>query len=63
LPALALRPFFDDLEVEEIWINEQPGKVFVAKAGRPRLATAVLRHPRHHRSLCVSDDQFLTGSS
>jgi len=33
-----LQPFFDDPDVEEIWINE-PGKVFVAKAGRPQLTT------------------------
>jgi hypothetical protein len=55
-----LQPFFDDPDVEEIWINE-PGKVFVAKAGRSRLTTTVLgeeqvhdlvelirRGPRHH---------------
>jgi pilus assembly protein CpaF len=36
-----LQPFFDDPDVEEIWINE-PGKVFVAKTGRPQLTTTVL---------------------
>src|SRR6266516_5153376 len=36
-----LQPYFDDPEIEEIWINE-PGKVFVAKAGRPQLTTTVL---------------------
>jgi pilus assembly protein CpaF len=36
-----LQPFFDDPDVEEIWINE-PGKVFVASRGRPRLTTTVL---------------------
>jgi pilus assembly protein CpaF len=33
-----LQPFFEDPEAEEIWVNE-PGKVFVAKAGRPQLTT------------------------
>jgi len=42
-----LQPFFDDPEVEEIWINE-PGKVFVAKAGRPRLTTTVLDEQQVH---------------
>src|SRR6266516_1712504 len=36
-----LQPYFDNPEIEEIWINE-PGKVFVAKAGRPQLTTTVL---------------------
>ena len=36
-----LQPFFDDPDVEEIWVNE-PGKVFVAKAGRPQLTATVL---------------------
>src|SRR6266540_1835885 len=31
-----LQEYFDDPEVEEIWIN-QPDKVFVARAGRPIL--------------------------
>ncbi len=37
----------DDPEVEEIWINE-PGKVFVAKAGQPRLTTTVLDEQQVH---------------
>lgn len=36
-----LQPFFDDPEVEEVWINE-PGRVFVARAGRSELTTTVL---------------------
>jgi pilus assembly protein CpaF len=36
-----LQPYFEDPTVEEIWINE-PGKVFVARAGRPELTTTVL---------------------
>jgi pilus assembly protein CpaF len=36
-----LQPFFDDPDIEEIWINE-PGKVFVATRGRPQLTTTVL---------------------
>jgi hypothetical protein len=36
-----LQLFFDDPDIEEIWINE-PGKVFVAKTGRPQLTTTVL---------------------
>jgi pilus assembly protein CpaF len=42
-----LQPFFDDPEVEEIWINE-PGKVFTAKAGRPVLTTTVLAEEQIH---------------
>ena len=42
-----LQPFIDDPEVEEIWINE-PGKVFIAKAGRPRLTTTVLDEQQVH---------------
>ena len=42
-----LHPFFDDPDVEEIWINE-PGKVFVAKAGRPQLTTTVLGEEHVH---------------
>lgn len=34
----ALQPFFDDLEVEEIWING-PDRVFVARNGVPELTT------------------------
>jgi pilus assembly protein CpaF len=36
-----LQPYFDDPDIEEIWINE-PGKVFVASGGRPQLTTTVL---------------------
>ncbi|MFL6164218.1 MAG: CpaF family protein [Jatrophihabitantaceae bacterium] len=36
-----LQQFFDDQEVEEIWINE-PGRVFVARRGRSELTTVIL---------------------
>ncbi len=36
-----LQRFFDDPEVEELWINE-PGRVFVARQGRSELTTLVL---------------------
>ncbi len=36
-----LQPFFDDPEVEEVWINA-PGRVFVAREGRSELTTVVL---------------------
>ena len=36
-----LQRFFDDPTVEEVWINE-PGRVFVARAGRSELTTVVL---------------------
>lgn len=36
-----LQPFFDDPDVEEIWINE-PGRIFVARGGRSELTTTVL---------------------
>ena len=36
-----LQPFLDDPEVEEVWVN-QPGRVFVARAGRSELTTVVL---------------------
>jgi pilus assembly protein CpaF len=36
-----LQPYFDDPEVEELWINE-PGRVFVAREGRSELTTVVL---------------------
>ncbi|NYG07742.1 Flp pilus assembly CpaF family ATPase [Phycicoccus badiiscoriae] len=36
-----LQPYFDDPEVEEIWINE-PTKVFVARAGVAELTTTML---------------------
>ena len=42
-----LQPYFDDPEVEEIWMN-QPDKVFVAKAGRPLLTGTVLTEPQVH---------------
>ncbi len=37
----ALQPFFDDSEIEEIWING-PGKVFVARNGVPELTPVAL---------------------
>ena len=36
-----LQPFFDDDTVEEIWINE-PGRVFIARAGRSELTPVVM---------------------
>src|SRR6476659_8144934 len=36
-----LQRYFDDPEVEEIWVNE-PGRVFVARRGRSELTTTVL---------------------
>jgi len=36
-----LQRFFDDPEVEEVWINS-PGRVFIARGGRSELTTAVL---------------------
>jgi pilus assembly protein CpaF len=36
-----LQPYLDDPTVEEIWINE-PGKVFVARAGISELTTTIL---------------------
>ena len=36
-----LQRYFDDPDVEEIWINE-PGKVFVARGGVPELTTTIL---------------------
>ena len=36
-----LQRYLDDPAVEEIWINE-PGKVFVARSGRPELTTVIL---------------------
>lgn len=36
-----LQRYLDDPEVEEIWINE-PGKVFIARNGRPELTTTIL---------------------
>jgi len=37
----ALQPFFDDQSVEEIWINE-PGRIFVARAGKSELTPVVM---------------------
>jgi pilus assembly protein CpaF len=37
----ALTPFFDDPDVEEIWVNE-PGRVFVARHGEHELTGLVL---------------------
>nr|WP_205709634.1 ATPase, T2SS/T4P/T4SS family [Kineococcus siccus] len=37
----ALQRYFDDPDVEEIWINE-PGKVFVARGGVAELTTTIL---------------------
>jgi pilus assembly protein CpaF len=36
-----LQPYFDDPEIEELWINE-PGRVFVAREGHSELTTVVL---------------------
>src|SRR3954451_23665729 len=36
-----LQPFLDDPTVEELWIND-PGRVFVARAGRSELTTTIL---------------------
>jgi len=36
-----LQRYFDDPTVEEIWVNE-PGRVFVARAGRSELTTTIL---------------------
>lgn len=40
-----LQRYLDDPTIEEIWINE-PGKVFVARSGRPELTTTILDHAR-----------------
>ena len=37
----ALQPFFDDPDIEEIWING-PSKVFIARDGVPELTTVLL---------------------
>ena len=37
----ALQPYLDDPSIEELWINE-PGKVFVARAGVAELTTTIL---------------------
>jgi len=39
-----LQRFFDDPEVEEVWINE-PGRVFIARSGRSELTTVILTEP------------------
>ncbi|MPV36688.1 CpaF family protein [Georgenia subflava] len=36
-----LQRYLDDPQIEEVWINE-PGKVFVARSGRPELTTTIL---------------------
>lgn len=36
-----LQRFFDDPQVEEVWLNE-PGRVFIARGGRSELTTTVL---------------------
>ncbi|MFV0426952.1 MAG: CpaF family protein [Beutenbergiaceae bacterium] len=36
-----LQGYLDDPEVEEVWIND-PGRVFVARSGRPELTTTML---------------------
>src|SRR4051812_42013656 len=36
-----LQRYFDDPQVEEIWINE-PGRVFIARCGRSELTTTIL---------------------
>ncbi|MDX6285716.1 MAG: pilus assembly protein CpaF [Frankiales bacterium] len=36
-----LQRFLDDPQVEEVWINE-PGRVFIARAGRSELTTTIL---------------------
>ena len=38
-----LQQYLDDPSVEEIWINE-PGRIFVARSGRPELTTTILDH-------------------
>ncbi|HLS64270.1 MAG TPA: ATPase, T2SS/T4P/T4SS family [Ruania sp.] len=43
----ALQQHLDDPEVEEIWINA-PGKVFVARHGRPELTTTMLTEAEVH---------------
>ncbi len=38
-----LQQYLDDPSIEELWIND-PGKVFVARSGRPELTTTILDH-------------------
>ncbi|WP_413452373.1 ATPase, T2SS/T4P/T4SS family [Georgenia phoenicis] len=42
-----LQRFLDDPTIEEVWINE-PGKVFVARAGRAELTTTILTEAQVH---------------
>ncbi len=42
-----LQRFLDDPTIEEVWINE-PGKVFVARAGRSELTTTILTEQQVH---------------
>ncbi|MEE6289089.1 ATPase, T2SS/T4P/T4SS family [Georgenia sp. MJ173] len=42
-----LQRYLDDPTVEEIWINE-PGKVFIARAGRSELTTTILTETQVH---------------
>ncbi|MBE6483828.1 MAG: CpaF family protein [Actinomycetaceae bacterium] len=42
-----LQPFFDDPDVEEIWIDD-PGRVFVARAGRSELTNVMLTDTQVH---------------
>jgi pilus assembly protein CpaF len=37
----ALQPFFDDPDIEEIWINS-PSRVFIARDGVPELTSVLL---------------------
>lgn len=38
-----LQQYLDDPSVEELWINE-PGRIFIARSGRPELTTTILDH-------------------
>lgn len=42
-----LQRFLDDPTIEEVWINE-PGKVFIARAGRAELTTTILTETQVH---------------
>ncbi|QDB80011.1 CpaF family protein [Georgenia wutianyii] len=42
-----LQRFLDDPTIEEVWINE-PGKVFIARAGRAELTTTILTEAQVH---------------
>lgn len=52
-----LQRYFDDPDVEEIWVNE-PSRVFVAKHGRSELTTTILQ-PAEVRDLV---ERMLTSS-